>query len=229
MAKEAAPGSRESAAKSVAKSAARKRDILHAAARVFRAKGVTGTRMKDIADELGAAVGHLYYYFKDKQALLAFCQEDGLEGLLEATERAARLDLGPAERLYLLVVGHVVQVNESTRGGLAHLEVEGFAPDQRERLTSGRQRYQQALRAVIEDGRRRGVFRPEVDAKIATLALLGAVNWTVRWFDAEGPKSAAQVGRLFADHLIRGLLAEGVPFIPPPTDAAGQFVPPEVP
>jgi TetR/AcrR family transcriptional regulator, cholesterol catabolism regulator len=191
---------------------ARKREILRAAARVFRAKGVTGARMKDIADELGAAVGNLYYYFRDKADLLAFCQEDGLAGLLDLTARVAALDLGPAERLALLIEGHVVQVNEATPGALAHLEVEGASPERRANLNSGRARYGDVLRAVIEEGRARGIFRPEVDAKLATLAMLGAVNWTVRWYDPSGGKSARTIGREFAEVLVRGLLLPGVPF-----------------
>lgn len=191
---------------------ARKREILRAAARVFRAKGVTGARMKDIADELGAAVGNLYYYFRDKADLLAFCQEDGLAGLLDLTARVSALDLGPAERLALLIEGHVVQVNEATPGALAHLEVEGASPERRANLNSGRARYEDVLRAVIEEGRARGIFRPEVDAKLATLAMLGAVNWTVRWYDPSGGKSARTIGREFAEVLVRGLLVPGVPF-----------------
>ncbi|MDX1999333.1 MAG: TetR/AcrR family transcriptional regulator [Thermoanaerobaculia bacterium] len=191
---------------------ARKREILRAAARVFRAKGVTGARMKDIADELGAAVGNLYYYFRDKADLLAFCQEDGLAGLLDLTTRVSALDLGPAERLALLIAGHVVQVNESTPGALAHLEVEGASAERRAALHSGRARYEDVLRSVIEDGRARAIFRPEVDAKLATLAILGAVNWTVRWYDPSGGKSVRTIGREFAEVLVRGLLVPGVPF-----------------
>ena len=37
------------------------------------------------------------------------------------------------------------------------------------------------------------------------LALLGALNWTVKWFEAEGRKSAAEVGREFAALLVDGL------------------------
>lgn len=191
---------------------ARKREILRAAARVFRAKGVTGARMKDIADELGAAVGNLYYYFRDKADLLAFCQEDGLAGLLDLTARVAALGLGPAERLALLIEGHVVQVNEATPGALAHLEVEGASPERRANLSSGRARYEDVLRAVIEEGRVQAIFRREVDAKLATLAILGAVNWTVRWYDPSGGKGARTIGREFAEVLVRGLLVPGVPF-----------------
>src|SRR3954452_16747950 len=60
----------------------KKREILDAASRVFRRRGLQSTGMRDIAAELGMAVGNLYYYFKDKEELLAFVQENTLEGLL---------------------------------------------------------------------------------------------------------------------------------------------------
>ena len=41
------------------------------------------------------------------------------------------------------------------------------------------------------------------------MAILGAVNWTVKWFRPEGGKTAAQIGREFADLLVGGLTAEG--------------------
>ena len=61
----------------------RKRGILGAASRVFRKKGFHEAGMRDIAAACGMTVGNLYYYFKNKQELLAFCQEDAASRLLE--------------------------------------------------------------------------------------------------------------------------------------------------
>src|SRR5262245_60982006 len=94
---------------SVAEPSARVRDkkqaILEAASRVFRQRGLQATGMREIAAELGMAVGNLYYYFKDKEDLLAFVQEDALAGLLDLAHGIRRLDLGPEAHLYLLIVG----------------------------------------------------------------------------------------------------------------------------
>ena len=54
-----------------------------------------------------------------------------------------------------------------------------------------------------------GVFR-QVDPKVSALAILGAVNWTVKWFRPDGAKSARQIGREQAELLVRGVLAPGV-------------------
>ena len=40
--------------------------------------------------------------------------------------------------------------------------------------------------------------------------LLGAVNWTVKWFDAGGRKGVEAVAAELAELLVRGLLAPGV-------------------
>lgn len=188
---------------------AKKREILEAASRVFRRQGLHATRMRDIAAELGMHVGNLYYYFENRQELLAFCQRDALDGLLELAVWVERQELPASGKLYLLVLGHVVHVNEGTPGSLAHLEVEALEAAWRKRLQTRRDEYETALRRVIADGIAAGVFRP-VDAKTAVLAILGAVNWTVKWFRPEGAKSARAIGEEFAEQLVRGLLAGGV-------------------
>jgi hypothetical protein len=82
------------------------------------------------------------------------------------------------------------------------------------------------LRRVIAEGIAAGVFRP-VDAKTAALAILGAVNWTVKWFRPEGAKSARAIGEEFAEQMVRGLLAEGVKLEVPALELP-EFAEPEL-
>jgi AcrR family transcriptional regulator len=199
-----------------AKATLRKREILQAASAVFRRQGLQGTGMRDIAAELGMHVGNLYYYFRNKQELLAFCQQDALGGLLALAERVRALALRPDAALWLLVVGHVVQLNEETPGSLAHLEVEALEPEWRRAILEQRDTYDSALRDLIERGIAAGIFRP-TDSKVAALALLGALNWTVKWYRPRGTKSARQIGEEFAGLLVRGLMAPGVEMRVPET------------
>ncbi|HVT61581.1 MAG TPA: TetR/AcrR family transcriptional regulator [Thermoanaerobaculia bacterium] len=197
----------------------KKREILDAAARVFRRRGLYATGMRDIAAELGMAVGNLYYYFRDKQELLAFVQQDALAGLLALADRVRGLGLRADGQLFLLVVGHVRMLNEATPGALAHLDVEALGEAWRQAIQVQRDRYERSFREVIDDGITAGVFRP-ADAKVAALAILGASNWTVRWFRPDGGKSAAEIGRESAVLLVRGLLAPGVELVEPPEHLA---------
>jgi TetR/AcrR family transcriptional regulator, cholesterol catabolism regulator len=187
----------------------RKREILDAASRVFRRRGLAATGMRDIAAELGMAVGNLYYYFKDKGELLAFVQEDALTGLLDLAARVREAGLRADARLFRLITEHVVRLNEGTPGSLAHLEVEALGESWRREVQERRDEYERAFRDTIEEGIAAGVFRP-VDPKVSALAMLGAVNWTVKWFRPDGGKSARQIGREQAELLVRGVLAEGM-------------------
>lgn len=183
----------------------RRRAILGAASRLFRERGLHATGMREIAAELGMTAGNLYYYFPSKQELLAYCQEQTLEQLLDLARRVRRRRDAPGEKLRRLIEGHVAVLNEATPGSLAHLEIDEVPADRRAALLARRRRYEGALRGLVEAGIASGEMRA-VDARLATLALLGALNWTVKWFSPDGRKSAAEVGREFADLLLGGLL-----------------------
>ena len=188
----------------------KKREILEAASRVFRARGLHAAGMRDIAAELGMAVGNLYYYFRDKEDLLAFVQESALARLLEMAARVRALGLPADQRLRLLLEEHVVGLNdpeEGTPGSLAHLEVEALGEERRAGVLARRDEYEQTVRALIEEGMDQGTFR-RADPKVASLALLGSVNWTVKWFRPEGGKSAREIGRQIAEMMVRGLRNE---------------------
>jgi AcrR family transcriptional regulator len=198
----------------------KKREILDAASRVFRRKGLHASGMRDIAAELDMAVGNLYYYFRDKEDLLAFIQQTTLASLLDLAARVEALDLAADRKLWLLIAGHVALLNEETPGSLAHLEVEALGEDRRLPIQRGRDDYERTFRRLIDQGIADGLFR-DADPKVAALAVLGAVNWSVKWFRPGGGKTAREIGREIADLMVRGLLGPGNPgggFEAPPLD-----------
>lgn len=193
----------------------RQREILAAAARLFRERGLHGTGMRDIAAALDMTAGNLYYYFASKADLLAFCQDEALAGLAQGLRRLARLSLPADTALALATAAHVARLNELTPGSLAHLEVDELPESHRAAIRSRRDAYERALRRLVARGIEEGVFRAEADPRTAVLALLGAVNWTVKWFRPGRGKSARQIGFEFAELTVRGLLAEGREFRSP--------------
>lgn len=182
----------------------RRREILAAASRLFRKRGLHAAGMREIAAELGMTAGNLYYYFADKQALLAFCQEATLDELLAEARRIAAIDQPPQEQLRSLLVAHVICLNETLPGSLAHLEIEALADTHRGPLLRKRREYEQQIEGILAAGIAGGAFRP-LSPRLPTLALLGALNWTVKWFDPAGPKTAREVGEEFAGLFLQGL------------------------
>ena len=72
------------------------------------------------------------------------------------------------------------------------------------RFSRSRKRYERQLRALVEEGIAAGELEPR-EPRLVVLALLGALNWTVKWYSPRGAKSAAEVGSAFADLFLDGL------------------------
>lgn len=197
----------------------RKRAILEAAGRAFRARGFHATSMRDIAAELGMTVGNLYYYFDSKHALLAFCQHETLDRLLSLVAPDRRPGEDAATRLRRIIVGHIVCLHDALPGAIAHLSLDPLPEADRARCIERRDRYESALRDLVREGIADGIFS-EIDEKIAVWTILGAVNGTALWFRSEGPRSATTLGERMADQLIRGLLTDRT--APNPTPAAAH-------
>jgi AcrR family transcriptional regulator len=192
----------------------RRHEILAAASGLFRSHGFHSTGMRDIAAAAGMTVGNLYYYFENKQDLLAFCQEDAVRRLLSMAHRVTPVDLDAASKLWLLIVGHIRCLNEGVPGSLAHLQVEELAAPARRRIVRLRDQYETMLRDLVEQGSAQQCFQP-TDAPIAVRAVLGAVNWTVQWYRPKGRMSLTRISETFATQLVRGFLKAGVAFEPP--------------
>jgi AcrR family transcriptional regulator len=100
---------------------------------------------------------------------------------------------------------HVHCMLDDLEGTTAHLEVEGLPERMRRGVIAKRDAYEHAVRELVAAGMRRGEFA-KGDAALVTRAMLGAVNWTARWYRHGGAQSVAQVADALADYLVRGLL-----------------------
>jgi AcrR family transcriptional regulator len=186
---------------------ARRLEILRAAGKQFRITGFAETGMRDIAAAADLSPANLYNYFQGKHEILFFCQDVTLDRLLAALEKSRRLHSTAAEKMRLVIVSHLRCVLDEVEGSAAHLLTGGLPPRQQQRLVVKRDRYEEGVRHLIAAGTRTGEFVP-CDPALAARAVLGALNWSVRWFHPDGALTAAEIAEGFADYLIRGLLAK---------------------
>jgi AcrR family transcriptional regulator len=188
------------------KSEARRLEILRAAARVFRRSGVAAAGMRDIADEADLSPGNLYYYFAGKDELLFYCQDQTVDRMLEAAEAARTSTIPVADQVRAVIRAHLHYTLEELEGATAHLEIDMLAEDLRRPLIEKRDKYEQAVRALIAKGVKRGEFA-SCDTALVARAILGALNWASRWYRPEGKQSVSAIADGLADYLVRGLAA----------------------
>lgn len=183
-------------------------EILHAAARLFAAKGFDGTSTRAIAEAAGLRQPSLFHHFDSKEAILRALAERSLARPLEVLERIARTDASPAVKLYRVLdfqVRHFCSqsldltavLTDATRLGRRRFP----------RLFDDAARYTHKMRALVEQGIASGEF-VETDSVTAANGLLGMANWTIRWFNPGGRLSADELASHLAHLAVRSLLRD---------------------
>ena len=125
---------------------------------------------------------------------------------------AARQDLSCADRLWRMAHHHAGLM--MTRNSYQRVSVQAV---EMRRMGKGadavladtftlRDQYEQLFADVIEQGRQNGELR-DVDPRLATKPVLGALNWISLWYDPDRGDfaSRARVAEEYADFVLGGL------------------------
>src|SRR5215475_13957294 len=181
-------------------------DILKSAAAAFRRLGYHGATVEEIAAALHMKKGNLYYYFKNKEEILFACHQYSLDQLMKILHEIQTSGLAADEKLRRLVHAFVHTILDELHGTALFLDLEALTPAHLKAVIVRRDRFDHAIRQIVEEGIAQGAFAP-TDAKLLTFAVMGAVNWIPRWFNPEGPATSQEIADLFADFFIAGLRA----------------------
>ena len=77
----------------------RTREIIAAAAKLFKEKGYDATTIQDVADEVGMLKGSLYYHIKSKEELLYRVTKEPIRELIERQKKLMESDWSPQQKI----------------------------------------------------------------------------------------------------------------------------------
>jgi AcrR family transcriptional regulator len=180
--------------------------ILQAATRLFIERGFDGTSMYEIAQALGVTRTAIYYYYKNKEAILVALTDNITKVAAQLAEQAAQHELlSPVEALRTVVGQHVrLIVDHGEQFRVVERSEERLPPKRRAAAAGYRRGVVANFSAVIERGIRSGDFRP-TDARVTALAIIGMCNWTAWWFKPGGRKSPNEIAELISDLAVHAL------------------------
>ncbi|CAN5657434.1 TetR/AcrR family transcriptional regulator [soil metagenome] len=185
----------------------RRSQILSTAGQLFSRQGYHNTSMREIAGALKLKGGSLYVHIASKEEVLCEIVGRAADAFLGMAE-AVPGELEPQERLRALVTGHLrVIAKELEHATVFFHDWKFLSPQLQASVTARRDLYESHFRRTIEDGAASGAFAVE-DAKLATLFVLSALNWTYQWLDPEGPLPLEELAEAYCKLVLGALGGE---------------------
>lgn len=183
----------------------RRKELIEIAAEMFCREGYERTTVRMLAEAMGIKSGSLFHHFNDKQEMLCAVIESGMTHALDVAEKALLQSHSPRDRLTALAQAHLTTLLDDRNAHVVAIyEWRSLSEPSRAHLINLRDRYEALWRAEIEACLAAGLLRGE-PSLLRHLAL-GALNWTVQWYDAQGEKSPESL----AEGLIQLMLGEAV-------------------
>ncbi len=163
----------------------KRESILRAATRVFARNGYFNSKVADIAREAEVADGTVYLYFKSKEEILHSIFDQNMAEAIAAGRVLIEKISDPREKLRRIAMLHLERLGaDPDLAVVFQVELRGSTKFMREFSAAGFAEYLGLLRQTFAAGQRSGVFRKELNAKLVSKILFGALdematNWII--------------------------------------------------
>jgi TetR/AcrR family fatty acid metabolism transcriptional regulator len=187
---------------------AKRERILRAAIKIFSQKGFFNSKVSDIARQAGVADGTIYLYFKNKDDLLiSLFEEKMAEVVADVRERVDAGD-GALSRLQIFIENHMnLLVREAGLIEVLQVELRQSNKFMKEYVPVKFLEYLDVISQILEQGKREGTFRQDLNVTVARRAVFGALDEMAlayvlsRKRKYDPADAAAEIYRIFSEGL----------------------------
>jgi AcrR family transcriptional regulator len=186
----------------------REHEVVEAAVKVFYEKGYAASTIQDVADVVGVLKGSLYHYISSKEDLLFRILQESHEQTRELMTEISELEVEPMERLrtylertYLWYLSHPERVS------VYFNQQQHLTGSKRSEMLIQMREYEHYLRELLAEAKGAGALRSDLDLKLASFFLLGALNSLPTWYRVGGGYSPEHIAREFTAMSLQSLTA----------------------
>lgn len=185
--------------------------ILSAAARILRESGYNAATMRRVALEAGLEAGSVYYHFRSKTEILDEVLDMGLRDLLKGVSHAIASWPNKEDhrnRIAIAIAAHMAYLFRDSAFTSANIRIYGMLSEKmRSRHRPIRHKYATVWDQMLRDAQRAGTLRSDIKVVPLRQFVLGALNWTIEWFDpGKGGQRGYYTLSAFTELLIKMLL-----------------------
>lgn len=186
-----------------------KERIIDAALILFEEKGYHGVTVEQIVDRCHTSKGGFYHNFKSKDELLYSIHDIFISYVLDKAKEAYDKYETPISRMYA-IIHSFTKVFDMYKPHITvfYQESTYLKSEFQEAINKKRDQYRDIIYQVIKEGQETGDFRNEVPPDIATMGLIGMINWTYKWFKQDGSLTIEEIAHIFTDLILHSLLTE---------------------
>lgn len=183
--------------------ASRLRDV---AAQLFWSKGYGNTTIREIAEALDIQKASLYYHVDSKETLLYEICIESLNNIQDAVTAAVMEQDDPILRLRAMIRAHLHSLlHERYKHATMLTELKSFESERRQAIVAIRDEYETLIDSILLGAQGSGVLKP-MPVEELRFCLLNMLNWSVFWYDPEGPISIDHLANSFSDLFLNGAL-----------------------
>lgn len=181
--------------------------ILRAAARVFARNGYFNSKVADIARAADVADGTVYLYFKSKEEILHSIFDQNMAEAIGAARSLIEKIGDPREKLRRIASLHLERLGaDRDLAVVFQVELRGSTKFMQEFSAAGFAEYLALLRQTFEEGQRAGLFRKNLNAKVAAKVLFGALDeMATNWIISKRNYKLAPMADVVMDVFLNGV------------------------
>ncbi len=186
----------------------RRAELLAIAADLFAERGFVVTTVREIADAAGILSGSLYYHFDSKESMVDEILREFLDFQQRLYDEVLQQKADPRSTITELVRQSFRAMNEY-RSAVTIYQNEAKYLQQFERFSYLRRAandFERTWMKVLQQGQQAGIFRDDLNVKIAYRFIRDTVWTTVHWYNPRGRLNADVIAEQHITILCEGIM-----------------------